>query len=84
MSFNTLIILRQELVKPPLIIIGRFDDAEDLMAIFPSTLPDIAADNIPKTFPFPERKTKPCFDKDCEAAKMDINKGNRLIKIVVL
>ena len=36
-----------------------FNDAEDKMAIFSSTLLDIAADNIPKTFPFPKRKAKP-------------------------
>ena len=33
-----------------------FNDAEDKMAIFSSTLLDIAADNIPKTSPFPKKK----------------------------
>ena len=45
-----------------------FNDAEDKMAIFSSTLLDIAADNIPKTSPFPKRKAKPWFDEDCQAA----------------
>ena len=36
-----------------------FNDAEDKMAIFSSTLLDIAADNIAKTSPFPKRKAKP-------------------------
>ena len=35
-----------------------FNDAEDTMAIFSSTLLDIAADNIPKTFPFPKKKSQ--------------------------
>ena len=35
-----------------------FNDAEDKMAIFPSTLFDKAADNIPYTSPFP-KKEKP-------------------------
>ena len=48
------------------------------MAIFSSTLLDIAADNIPKTSPFPKRKAKPWFDEDCQAAKKDRNKANRL------
>ena len=43
--------------------------SEDKMAIFSSTLLDIAADNIPKTSPFPKRKAKPWFDEDCQAAK---------------
>ena len=51
-----------------------FHDADDKMAIFSSTLLDIAADNIPKTFPFPKRKAKPWFDKDCQAAKKERNK----------
>ena len=55
-----------------------FNDAEDMMAIFSSTLLDIAADNIPKTSPFPKRKAKPWFDADCQAAKKDRNKVNRL------
>ena len=46
-----------------------FHDADDKMAIFPSTLLDIAADDIPKTSPFPKRKAKPWFDEDCPAAK---------------
>ena len=33
-----------------------FNDAEDKMAIFSITLLDIAAENIPKTSPFPKRK----------------------------
>ena len=33
-----------------------FHEADDKMAIFSSTLPDIAADNIPKTSPFPKKK----------------------------
>ena len=48
------------------------------MAIFSSTLLDIAVDNIPKTSPFPKRKAKPWFDEDCKAAKMERNKANRL------
>ena len=48
------------------------------MAIFSSTLLDIAADNIPKTSPFPKRKAKPWFDEDCQAAKQERNKANRL------
>ena len=48
------------------------------MAIFSSTLLDIAADNIPKTSPFPKRKAKPWFDEDCQAAKKERNKANRL------
>ena len=48
------------------------------MAIFSSTLFDIAADNIPKTSPFPKRKAKPWFDEDCQAAKKERNKANRL------
>ena len=35
-----------------------FNDAEDKMAIFSSTLLDIAADNIPKTSPFPKKKSR--------------------------
>ena len=62
-----------------------FNDAEDKMAIFSSTLLDIAADNIPKTSPFPKRKDKPWFDEDCQAAKKERNKANRLVnKILVL
>ena len=48
------------------------------MAIFSSTLLDIAAVNIPKTSPFPKRKAKPWFDEDCQAAKKERNKANRL------
>ena len=48
------------------------------MAIFSSTLLDIAADNIPKTSPFPKRKAKPWFDEDCQAAKKERSKANRL------
>ena len=55
-----------------------FNDAEDKMAIFSSTLLDIAVDNIPKTSPFPKRKAKPWFDEDCQAAKQERNKANRL------
>ena len=55
-----------------------FNDAEDKMAIFSSTLLDIAADNIPKTSPFPKRKAKPWFDEDCQAATKESNKANKL------
>ena len=48
------------------------------MAIFSCTLLDIAADNIHKTSPFPKRKAKPWFDEDCQAAKKERNKANRL------
>ena len=48
------------------------------MVIFSSTLLDIAADNIPKTSPFPKRKAKPWFDEDCQAAKKERNEANRL------
>ena len=34
---------------------GLFNDAEDKMVIFSSTLLDRAADNIPKTSPFPKK-----------------------------
>ena len=59
------------------ITLDLFNDAEDKMAIFTSTLLDIAADNIPKTSPFPKRKAKPWFDADCQAAKKERNKANR-------
>ena len=55
-----------------------FNDANDKMAIFSSTLLDIAADNIPKTSPFPKRKAGPWFDEDCQAAEKERNKANRL------
>ena len=55
-----------------------FNDAEDKMAIFSSTLLDIAADNILKTSPFTKRKAKPWFDEDCQAAKGERNKADRL------
>ena len=55
-----------------------FNDAEDKMAIFSCTLLDIVADNIPKTSPFLKRKAKPWFDEDCQAAKKERNKSNRL------
>ena len=55
-----------------------FNDAEDKMVIFSSTLLDIAVDNIPKTSPFPKRKAKSWFDEDCQAAKKERNKANRL------
>ena len=48
------------------------------MAIFSSTLLDIAADNISKTSQFPKRKAKPWFDEDCQAAKKERNQANRL------
>ena len=57
---------------------NSFHEADDKMAIFSSTLLDIAADNIPKTSPFPKRKAKPWFDEDCQAAKKERNKANRL------
>ena len=55
-----------------------FKDAEDKVVIFSSALLDIAVDNIPKTSPFPKRKAKPWFDEDCQAAKEERNKDNRL------
>ena len=55
-----------------------FHEADDKMAIFSSTLLDIAADNIPKTSPFPKRKAKPWFDEYCQAAKKERNKANGL------
>ena len=55
-----------------------FNDVEDKMAILSSTLLEIAADDIPKTSPFPKRKAKPWFDEDCQAAKKERNKANRL------
>ena len=55
-----------------------FNDAEDKMAVFSSTLLDIAADNIPETSSFPTRKAKSWFDEDCQAAKKERNKANRL------
>ena len=60
------------------ITVDLVNDAEDKMAIFSSTLLDIAADNIPKTSPLPKRKAKPWFDEDCQAAKNERNKANRL------
>ena len=56
-----------------------FIDGEDKIAIFSSTLLDIAADNIPKTSPFPKRKAKPWFDEDCQTAKKERSKANRLV-----
>ena len=53
------------------------------MAIFSSILLDIAADNIPKTSPFPKWKAKPWFDEDCQAAKKERNKANRLAILVL-
>ena len=55
-----------------------FNDAENKMAIFSSTLLYIAPDNIPKTSPLPKRKAKHWFDEDCQAAKKERNKANRL------
>ena len=55
-----------------------FNDADDKTAIFSSTLLDIAADDIPKTSPFPKRKANPWFDEDCQASKKERNKANRL------
>ena len=55
-----------------------FNDAEDKMAIFSSTILDIAVDNIPKTSPYPKRKAKHWFDEHCQAAKKERNKANRL------
>ena len=55
-----------------------FKGAEDKMAIFSSTLLDISADDILMTSPFPKRKAKPWFDEDCQAAKKERNKANRL------
>ena len=60
------------------ITLDVFNDAEDKMATLSSTLLDIAADNIPKTSPFPKRKAKPRFDENCQAAKKERNKANRL------
>ena len=62
-----------------------FNDAEDKTAILSSTLFDIAADNIPKTSPFPKRKAKPWFDEDCQVAKRkEIELVYQLINILVL
>ena len=58
---------------------GIFNEGEDKIAIFSSTLLDIAANKIPKTSPFPKRKTKPWFDEDCRAAKKERNKANRSV-----
>ena len=55
-----------------------FHEAGEKKAIFSSTLLDIAADNIPKTSPFPKRKAKPWFDEDCQASRKERNKANRL------
>ena len=55
-----------------------FTGAEDKMVIFSSILFDIAADNNPKTSPFPKRKAKPWFDEDFQAAIKERNKANRL------
>ena len=48
------------------------------MAIFSGTLLDIAVDNIPMTSLFPKQKAKPCFDEDCQTAKKERNKANKL------
>ena len=55
-----------------------YHDADHKIAIFYSTLLDIAADNIPKTSSFPKRKAKPWCDEDCQAAKKERDKANRL------
>ena len=55
-----------------------FNDAEDKMVIFSSTLLDITADNIPKTSPLTKRKATPWFYEDCQAAKKERNQANRL------
>ena len=55
-----------------------FHDVDDKVAIFSSTLLDIATNNIAKTSPFPKRKAEPWFDEDCQAAKMEMNKAKRL------
>ena len=63
-----------------------FNDAEDKMAIFSSTLLDLAADNIPKTSPFPKRKAKPWFDDDFvkQLKRKEIKLIDWLINILVL
>ena len=60
------------------ITLNLFTDSPDKMATFSRTLLDIAADNIPQTSPFPKRKAKPWFDIDCQAAKKERNKANRI------
>ena len=47
------------------------------MAIFSSTLLDIAADDISKTS-ISKRQAKHWFDEDCQAAKKERNKANIL------
>ena len=60
------------------ITLHLFHDADDKMAIYSSILLDIAADNIPKTSPFPKWKAKPWFDEYCQADKKERNNANRL------
>ena len=55
-----------------------FNDADDKKTILSSTLLDIAPGNIPKTSPFPKRKAKSGSDEDCQPAKKERNKANRL------
>ena len=59
-----------------------FNDAEDKMAIFSSILIDIAAENIPKTSPFPKRKAKPWFDEDCQAAKKEVAANSMRARLI--
>ena len=57
-----------------------FDDVEDKMRTFSSTLLDIASEYIPKTSPFVKKQSKPWFDEECQRAKRERNNAERLAK----
>lgn len=55
-----------------------FNDYDDKMKAFSSTLLDIASEFIPKTSPFFKKPSKPWFDEECNQAKRERNKAQRL------
>ena len=55
-----------------------FNDYGDKMRAFSSTLLDIASEFIPKTSPFFKKPSKPWFDEECNQAKKERNKAQRL------
>ena len=57
-----------------------FDNYQDKMKAFSSTLLDIASEFIPKTSPYYKNKSKPWFDEDCRTAKRERNKADRIAK----
>ena len=56
------------------------NDADDNMAIFSSTLLDIATDTMSKTTPFLKWKAKTWCDEDCQAAKREQHEANRFAR----